>query len=64
MRFQFGSVVVVDDDKIGVIVKSWADGSQEVYVREYNNIGSYQEKDIRHFIYSKSLTPSEYEMYE
>ena len=22
-RFQFGNVVVVDDDQIGVIVKSW-----------------------------------------
>ena len=40
MSFQFGNVVVVDDDQIGVIVKSWADGTHDVYVRSYNGIGT------------------------
>ena len=63
MRFQFGNVVVVDDDQIGVIVKSWGDGSHDVYVRSYNTISQYKEKEIDHFIYSKELSSEEYEFY-
>ncbi len=64
MKFQFGNVVVVDDDQIGVIVKSWMNGDHEVYVRSFNAVKEYKEDEIKHFIYSKSLSPSEYEFYE
>ena len=55
--------MVVDDDRIGVIVKSWSDGTHEVYVRSYNGIQQYDFKDIRHFIYSKTLLEDEYDFY-
>ena len=52
-RFQFSNVVVVDGDSIGVIVKSWADGTHEVYVRVDNGISLYEENDIKHMVYDK-----------
>ena len=61
--FQFGNVVVVDDDEIGVIVKSWADGTHDVYVRSYNVISGFHERDIKHYVYSKTLTDDELEFY-
>jgi len=62
-NFQFSNVVVVDNGQIGVIVKSWADGKHDVYVRSYNGVREYQDTDIRHYIYSKELTSDEYEYY-
>ncbi len=56
MTFQFGNVVVVDGDQIGVIVKSWADDTHEVYVRNLNGVKEYRAINIRHFIYSKDLS--------
>lgn len=62
-KFQFGNVVVVDDEEIGVIVKSWADGSHDVYVRSYNCVRVYPENEIKHFIYSKTLSEDERKFY-
>jgi hypothetical protein len=65
-KFQFSNVVVVDDDQVGVIVKTWGgDGgyNYDVYVRGYNGVKNYQEKEIQHFVYSKHLSPDEYEFY-
>ena len=59
MKFQFGNVVVVDDGQIGVIVKSWADYTHDVYVRSYNEIRLYKDSVITHFIYSKELSEEE-----
>ena len=61
--FQFSNVVVVDDDQIGVIVKTWGDDTYEVYVRSYGAIKTYKTKDIIHFIYSKYLSEEEIEFY-
>ncbi len=65
--FQFGNVVVVDDEEIGVIVKTWhnlkAGYHYEVYVRCYNGIKEYNENQIKHFVYSKSLSEEEKEFY-
>jgi hypothetical protein len=65
-KFQFSNVVVVDDDQVGVIVKSW-DGrkgyNHDVYVRGYNGVKNYEEAEIKHFIYSKTLLPDECEFY-
>ena len=63
ITFQFGNVVVVEDNLIGVIVKSWADNSHDVYVRSFNFIKTYQAKGIKHFVYSKELTEEEKEFY-
>jgi len=64
MKFQFSNVVVVDDNKIGVIVKSWADKTYDVYVRYDNNIGVYKESEIKHFVYSKYLSDEEIGFYK
>lgn len=65
VKFQFGNVVVVDENQIGVIVKSWGKGSQtgyythDVYVRSYNEVRCYPEGEIKHFVYSKELSEEE-----
>jgi hypothetical protein len=38
MKFCFGDIVVVEENLIGVVVKSWEDGEHDIYVREYNGI--------------------------
>lgn len=63
VSFQFGNVVVVDGDQIGVIVKSWVNNDHDVYVRSYNGVKTYRGADIKHFVYSKELTPEETEFY-
>ena len=65
-RFQFGNVVVVNGEDIGVIVKTWETQggySHDVYVRYFNEIRNYMETDIKHFIYSKELTEDERAFY-
>ncbi|HZF69379.1 hypothetical protein [Sulfuricurvum sp.] len=59
-KFQFSNVVVVEGNLIGCIVKTWGASINrgvhyEVYVRSYNNIVEYDEKDIKHFVYDKEL---------
>lgn len=59
-KFQFSNVVVVDDNLIGCIVKTWGASTgrgihYEVYVRSYSCIKEYDEKDIKHFVYDKVL---------
>lgn len=55
MQFCFGDVVVVDGDKIGVVVKSWLSGTRtepthEVYVRSYNGIREYKESSMQRYM--------------
>ena len=66
MNFTFGDIVIVDRIYIGVIVKSWIRNNKdifhEVYVREYNSIKEYNEKDIeRYLVRHKYLTEEEVE---
>jgi len=52
-RFNFGNIVVVEGNLIGVVVKSWGpkmrggvqtdEYEHEVYVRSFNSIGTYLE---------------------
>lgn len=68
-QFQFGNIVVVEEDQIGVIVKTWGGGirddkyNYDVYVRNYNGIRNYSESDIDHFVYSKTLSEDEIRFY-
>jgi len=68
-KFQFSNVVVVEDNLIGVIVKSWGPNSRtgkfshEVYVRSLNAIQDYDEEEIKHFVYSKELPEEELDFY-
>ena len=69
-RFQFGNIVVAEDDQIGVIVKTWhklirfkTEYIYDVYVRSYNGIKEYKEENINHFVYSKELAQDELDFY-
>lgn len=64
IRFQFGNVVVVNKNEIGVIVKAWAHGSYHVYVRNTNRVEECHESIIAHYIYGKELSEEEKEFYE
>ena len=47
--FLFGDIVVVDVNQIGVVVKTWENNkgyTYEVYVRSYNKINTYEEREI------------------
>lgn len=52
-KFLFGDIVVVRRSLIGVIVKTWESFKRgyyyEVYVRNYNKIIEYDEKDIERY---------------
>ena len=59
-KFQFCNVVVVDDNQVGVIVKTWGASSKrgthyDVYVRSYNCVKEYDECDIKHLVYDKII---------
>lgn len=64
--FLFGDIVVVDVNQIGVVVKTWQriDGSYyyEVYVRSYNKINEYEEREMgRYRVRHKYLSEEELE---
>ena len=64
MKFLFGDIVVVEKSLIGVIVKSWNSSQRgyyyEMYVRNYNKIVEYDEKDIeRYKVRHKELNEEE-----
>lgn len=67
MKFCFGDIVVVEEQLIGVVVKSWKDiknkkFTYEVYVRSYNNIITYEEDKIeRYMVRHKYLSDEEKE---
>lgn len=66
MKFCFGDIVVVEGNLIGVICKSWCRNNKEiyyeVYVRSFNGIKEYAEKDIeRYMVRHKELNDEELE---
>jgi hypothetical protein len=62
MKFCFGDIVVVEENLIGVVVKSWEDGEHDIYVREYNGIRGYKEDEIqRYMVRHKYLNDEELE---
>jgi hypothetical protein len=68
MKFVFGDIVVVDNDQIGVVVKSWGvdnhgnEPHHDVYVRSYNAIKSYKNSEMeRYQVRHKYLTEEEQE---
>ncbi len=67
-KYQFGQVVVVDNDQIGVICKTWINPKKgfiyDIYVRSYNGVNEYAEENVHHFIYSKELLDEEKEFYD
>lgn len=61
--FLFGDIVVVDVDQIGVVVKTWENNkgyTYEVYVRSYNKINTYEEREMdRYRVIHKYLDEEE-----
>lgn len=55
MKFVFGDIVVVDENQIGVVVKSWGvdnHGNEpwhEVYVRSLNTIKEYRNSQMERY---------------
>ena len=65
-KYLFGDIVVVEEKLIGVVVKTWHNEKRgfhyEVYVRSFNRIKEYDEKDVaRYRVRHKEL--DEEEMY-
>lgn len=67
IRFSFGDIVVVENNLIGVVVKSWQNQynlvTHEVYVRDYNSIVNYPQDEIQKYIHNKQLLDEETETY-
>jgi len=71
MKYLFGDIVVIEDNLIGVIVKTWDKREAkhekqgyyyEVYVRDFNGIKEYHEDDIeRYKVRHKELNEEEME---
>lgn len=66
MKFTFGDIVIVNDRNIGVVVKSLVRNNNEmiyeVYVRNYNQIIEYKEKELeRYMVRHKELSDEERE---
>lgn len=69
MKFCFGDIVVVEENLIGVVVKSWVTYSKgnkiknyDVYVRMKNNIVNYKEEEMeRYMVRHKYLNEEELE---
>lgn len=64
MKYCFGDIVVVEQDLIGVVVKSWinsTDGpNHDVYVRNWNGIRNYKESEMqRYMVRHKELSEEE-----
>lgn len=69
-EFLFGDIVIVEDNLIGVVVKTWATYSSakgscfsyDVYVRMHDGIRNYQESEIaRYRVRHKYLDEEELE---
>ncbi len=69
MQFCFGDIVVVEGDKIGVVVKSWVTyhngeriNNHDVYVRMYDEVKNYKESEMqRYMVRHKYLSEEEVE---
>jgi hypothetical protein len=67
-KFHFAEVVVVNEQQIGVILKSWDRNSEgnyyyEVYVRSNNAIQEFHQNQITKFIWHKELSEDDLQYY-
>lgn len=65
MKLCFGDIVVVEENLIGVVVKTWI-GTRgirhEVYVRSFNSIKEYLDNEVeRYMVRHKELDDQEVE---
>ena len=59
LKYQFGSIVVVDGVYVGVVVKMWADKTYDVYVRSHNAVFLYPEDRMENYVFDKELVGEE-----
>ena len=64
MKYCFGDIVVVDGNLIGVVVKSWQNGTHEVYVRMVNRIVEYKESEIQRYMVRHKYLDEEEQAYQ
>lgn len=71
MKFTFADVVIVEENLIGVIVKSWQESTlgtrpahHEVYVRNFNKIKEYEESEMRRYMVRHKELNEEELMYQ
>ena len=64
MKYCFGDIVVVDGNLIGVVVKSWHNGTHEVYVRMVNRIVEYKESEIQRYMVRHKYLDEEEQAYQ
>lgn len=65
MKLCFGDIVVVEENLIGVVVKTWIGTKgvhHEVYVRDFNSIKEYLDDEVeRYMVRHKELDDQEIE---
>ena len=59
VKLAFGDIVVVDRDKIGVVVKCWSSGTVEVYVRVHNGIVELPVDQVERYLVRHKLLNEE-----
>lgn len=68
MKFTFGDIVIVEDNLLGVVVKSWVHSNNyikhEVYVRSLNTIKEYKECEMRRYMVRHKELSEEEEEYQ
>lgn len=64
MKYCFGDIVVVDGNLIGVVVKSWQNGTHEVYVRMVNRIVEYKESEMQRYMVRHKYLDEEEQAYQ
>lgn len=71
MKFTFGDIVIVDEENIGVVVKSWISFKDnikyfkyDVYVRNYNLIKEYEEEEIERYMVRHKYLSEEEKVYQ
>lgn len=71
MKFCFGDIVVVEENLIGVVVKSWVTYSNgntirnyDVYVRMHNSIKNFSENQIERYMVRHKYLDEEEQMYQ
>lgn len=57
-QFNFGEIVIVEDEFIGVVCKCWSDETYDVYVRSWNAISGCKASELRRFEYDKEIDRS------
>ncbi len=62
--FRFGDIVIVEENLVGVVVKSWKNDTFEIYVRSFNDIREYILGEVKPYIHHKELSEDDLQYYK